>query len=108
MIEDLIKCLKLEPPEPEPPKIPEEHKRDRRKSAAILSGWCQRWEQWEAERLRDLRWLGRSGSIVWFEVAGLDREAVISKLEAQGLLYDAASRFPPNFYEEYRKGSRDR
>lgn len=83
VLEDCVRSLGADPPSPRRP--PEGMDR-------IV--WVRRWERWEAGRLRELRFLGNPISATWCELAGVDRDAMVSQLDKRGLMYDAADRFP--------------
>lgn len=57
--------------------------------------WRRRWITWAKHRIRDVEFFrdeARSGP--WCEAAGLDYDAVLERLEAEGALYDPRTRFP--------------
>jgi len=57
--------------------------------------WVVQWRYWIRERKRDVGFFKNPWrSAMWCEAAGLDYEAVLSRLSAEGLLYDASDVLP--------------
>lgn len=83
LLSDTVSVLRQPPPPSRPP------------SNRSRAEWVRSWEVWEQERMRDLRFIRdpeRSAS--WCEAAGVDYDAVVSRLEDEGSLYDPKDRFP--------------
>lgn len=83
LVADAVQVLRTDPPSATPPRSRGEHE-----------GWRQKWKKWERERRRDVEFFGSRRAAVWCELAGLEVDAVRSRLEAERLLYDPAERIP--------------
>ena len=67
----------------------------KRPAGASMVEWRNKWERWERERQRELRFFADpSLSAPWCEMAGVTYQATVDKLERDGLLYDPKDRFP--------------
>lgn len=84
LLRDAYDVLCKNPPPSKPPK-----------GAASRREWRKKWERWEYERQRELRFFAEpSRSAPWCEMAGVSYDATVSRLEREGLLYDPKDRFP--------------
>lgn len=84
LLRDAYDVLCKNPPPATPPK-----------GVASKREWRKKWERWEYERQRELRFFADpSRSAPWCEMAGVDYDATVSRLERDGLLYDPKDRFP--------------
>jgi len=58
------------------------------------AAYRREWEAWARSREREIRFLVGNRSARWFEMAGMDKDVVVSDLRARGLLYPTARALP--------------
>ena len=87
----LLQCidqLRTPPPPPVAPRNPKDYPK-----------WKHAWTSWVARRRTELSFISDPRSLGWFEIVGMDRDVVVSRLRISGLLYDPDTVVPHELTE---------